>query len=104
MTDLNFKNSWRVDEIQSVMLGIYDSLKNYEKFDVSDAENAPPSALVWTMYFLAQHYDQLGNTAKALQFVKLVEEHTPTMVEIHMIKAKIYKVTFRYTFFSLLMF
>jgi len=39
----------------------------------------------------AEHYDFLGDTAKALEFTKQATEHTPTLVEIYSCRARIYK-------------
>lgn len=47
---------------------------------------------VWLNFFLAQHYDIAGDQAKALEHVNKAIEHTPTVIELYMIKAKILKV------------
>ena len=43
-------------------------------------------------YYLAQHYDFLGNTDKALDYVNLAIDHTPTLIELFVCKGRIYKV------------
>jgi tetratricopeptide (TPR) repeat protein len=52
---------------------------------------ASASGLLWTYYFLAQHYDHLRNTDKALEIIEKAIEHTPTLIELFMCKGKIYK-------------
>ncbi|KAJ3356279.1 N-alpha-acetyltransferase 16, NatA auxiliary subunit [Entophlyctis luteolus] len=52
----------------------------------------PPSAILWVYYFLAQHYDYLKIREKALEYVELAINHTPTLVELFMTKARILKV------------
>lgn len=52
----------------------------------------PPTATLWTLYFIAQHYDYLEETEKAVEYINLAIEHTPTLIEAYMIKAMIYKV------------
>lgn len=51
-----------------------------------------PTVLLWTRCYLAQHYDILGNTKLALEYIDKALEHTPTLIEAYMIKARIYKV------------
>lgn len=43
-------------------------------------------------YFLAQHYDQIGQQTLALEYINAAIESTPTLIELFLIKAKIYKV------------
>jgi len=52
----------------------------------------PPSAQLWVLFFLVRHYTTIGNTQKAMEYVDKAIEHTPTMMELYMIKAKVYKV------------
>ena len=52
----------------------------------------PASALMWTLYVQAQHYDALGELSRALESINRALEHTPTNVDLYMCKAKIYKV------------
>ena len=60
-----------------------------------------PTVLLWTRCYLAQHYDILGNTKLALEYIDKALEHTPTLIEAYMIKARIYKVRFRNQGYSL---
>lgn len=63
-----------------------DTLESY------DNELEPPSTLLWTQAYLAQHYDYLSDYQTALGFVEEAIEATPTLPELHMIKGRIYKV------------
>jgi len=58
-----------------------------------DEESQPenPTTLVWALYFAAQHYDQLRQLPKALELINEAIAHTPTVLELYMVKAKIYK-------------
>lgn len=49
----------------------------------------PPTTYLWTQYYLAQHYDKLGDTTLAFEYVNQALEHTPTLIELHVVKAKI---------------
>lgn len=53
----------------------------------------PASALLWTYYYLAQHYDHLGLTKNALNEIDAAIEHTPTLIELFVTKGRIYKVS-----------
>ncbi|ORY48339.1 NMDA receptor regulated 1-like protein, isoform CRA_b, partial [Rhizoclosmatium globosum] len=61
----------------------------YEEDDVQVVE--PPSAVLWVYYYLAQHYDFLGQRKEALEYIEKAIQHTPTLVELFMTKARILK-------------
>jgi len=50
-----------------------------------------PIVWVWTSYFLAQHYLTLGELEKAKEHIEAAVEHTPTLVELYIVKARVYK-------------
>ena len=52
----------------------------------------PPTVLLWVLVFLAQHYDLLNQTVTALEYINRAIDHTPTHIELYMIKSKILKV------------
>lgn len=60
---------------------------------VLKGEVEPATALLWAYYYLAQHFDFLKNTERALEFINLGIEHTPLLIELYVLKAKIYKVS-----------
>ena len=57
-----------------------------------DAEKESPTTLLWTYYFLAQHFDIIGQTKQALDYINVALEHTLTLIELFVVKARIYKV------------
>lgn len=59
---------------------------------VDDGKTEPPTTLLWVQYFLAQHFDHIGQHAVALEYINMAIESTPTLIELFLIKAKIYKV------------
>lgn len=59
---------------------------------VDDGKEEPPTTLLWVQYFLAQHYDMIGQQTLALEYINTAIESTPTLIELFLIKAKIYKV------------
>ena len=70
-------------------------LENQLKLGSFDCEGTilqePPTSLLWTYYFLAQHYDHKKDYAKALELVNAAIDHTPTLIELFTLKGKIYK-------------
>lgn len=59
---------------------------------IDDGKEEPPTTLLWVQYFLAQHYDLIGQHTMALENINAAIESTPTLIELFLIKAKIYKV------------
>ncbi|XP_055685528.1 N-alpha-acetyltransferase 15, NatA auxiliary subunit isoform X1 [Lutzomyia longipalpis] len=84
----------KVETIERLVCGYYDSLQECGYFAPEDdpAEpKEPASALLWTLYYLAQHFDYLRQTEKALKYIDAAIEHTPTLIELFVTKGRIYK-------------
>lgn len=91
-----------------MVLEYKEALKAHGHFSDQEKDNPrePASALLWTYYYLAQHYDHLGLTEKALNEIDAAIEHTPTLIELFVTKGRIYKVSvfnFRNVYISLVM-
>ncbi|KOB67335.1 N-alpha-acetyltransferase 16, NatA auxiliary subunit [Operophtera brumata] len=54
-------------------------------------EKQPASALLWVFYYAAQHFDHKGQTDKALFYIDAAIEHTPTLIELFIVKGRIFK-------------
>ena len=52
----------------------------------------PPTSYLWSLYLSAQHYNRIGQSLKALELIDAAIEHTPTEVQLYILKAKILKV------------
>ncbi|SMN20251.1 similar to Saccharomyces cerevisiae YDL040C NAT1 Subunit of the N-terminal acetyltransferase NatA (Nat1p, Ard1p, Nat5p) [Maudiozyma saulgeensis] len=52
-----------------------------------------PIPYIWCCYFLSQHYLNLRDYQKAQEYIEKAIEHTPTMVEFYLMKARILKHT-----------
>ena len=52
----------------------------------------PPTALLWVWFFLSQHYDMIGDSKLSLEYINKAIDHTPTHIELYMMKSTIYKV------------
>ena len=52
--------------------------------------NIPP-VFIWVYYFAAQHFDILGESENALEYINKAIKSTPSVVEFFMVKSKILK-------------
>jgi peptide alpha-N-acetyltransferase len=59
-------------------------------FEGEDVEQ-DPTVQLWMMYFVAQHFYFKRNYGQALTYINQAIEHTPTVVDLYVLKAKIYK-------------
>nr|XP_039262762.1 N-alpha-acetyltransferase 15, NatA auxiliary subunit-like [Styela clava] len=84
-----YEDKEKVLIIEELVLNYLIALENCEKFAPSDMIKQAPTSTLWSWYFLAQHYDILENTDKALEYINKAIEHTPTLIEAHTLKAKI---------------
>ena len=82
-----YKNAAKQSTIGEIVMEFLQS--NKATGDTSQAEL--PTFLLWADYFLAQHHTFLGNHDKALTYIDDAISHTPTLVELHLVKARIYK-------------
>ncbi|KAF9357803.1 N-alpha-acetyltransferase 16, NatA auxiliary subunit [Mortierella sp. NVP85] len=85
-----YTNSEKEIAVEKLVLGYLASLEKSKSFG-SEPGDEPPTALLWTLYFLAQHFDFKHNTDQALEYINRAIEHTPTLVELHMTKGRILK-------------
>ncbi|KAF2323305.1 hypothetical protein GH714_034540 [Hevea brasiliensis] len=49
-------------------------------------DKEPPSTLMWTLFFLAQHYDRRRQYEIALTKIDEAIEHTPTVIDLYSVK------------------
>ncbi|KAF9961979.1 N-alpha-acetyltransferase 16, NatA auxiliary subunit [Mortierella alpina] len=79
------------EAVEKLALGYLTALDKSKGFDHTGSAAEPPTALLWTLYFLAQHFDFKRSMDQALQFINRAIEHTPTLVELLMTKGRILK-------------
>ncbi|KAI9202793.1 NMDA receptor-regulated protein 1-domain-containing protein [Polychytrium aggregatum] len=84
------KDAKKLRAIEDLVNGYKDSLERTGRFG-AEGEKEPPSTLLWVLYFLAQFYDKQGQANTALKHIEAAIKHTPTSVELHMTRARIYK-------------
>ncbi|KAL7984000.1 hypothetical protein Chor_004540 [Crotalus horridus] len=82
----------KISAIQELVIGYEASLKTCHMFSPDEnGEQEPPTTLLWVRYFLAQHFDKLGQFSLALDYINSAVTSTPTLIELFYLKAKIYK-------------
>lgn len=84
----------KVEVIESLLhqyVGALKKVGKYSELEVKNGPKEPASALLWVYYYLAQHYDFLKQTEKALIYIDAAIEHTPTLIELFVVKGRIYK-------------
>ncbi|XP_046876394.1 N-alpha-acetyltransferase 15, NatA auxiliary subunit a isoform X1 [Hypomesus transpacificus] len=87
-----YSDKEKVSIIEDLVVGYATCLKSCRMFSQNDdGKEEPPTTLLWVQYFLAQHFDHVGQQALALDYINTAIESTPTLIELFLIKAKIYK-------------
>jgi len=85
-----YNDEAKVEIIQELCQGYHNNLKGQRSFD-ADGGSEPATALLWLLYYMAQHYDHLKDHQKAVETLDEAMTHTPTLIELYMLKGKIYK-------------
>lgn len=86
-----YKNSEKVKIIEKNFKENNESLKTKGTFTDSKEEQETPCCLLWSYMVLAQHYDLLKKYDLAVENINKALDHTPTLIELYLVKAKIYK-------------
>uniref|UniRef100_A0A8C1BF49 N-alpha-acetyltransferase 15, NatA auxiliary subunit a n=1 Tax=Cyprinus carpio carpio TaxID=630221 RepID=A0A8C1BF49_CYPCA len=82
----------KVEIIEELVVGYEKCLRTCKMFNQKDdGKTEPPTTLLWVQYFLAQHFNHIGKQTLALEYINAAIESTPTLIELFLIKAKIYK-------------
>ncbi|UYV72753.1 NAA15 [Cordylochernes scorpioides] len=87
----------KVKVLEELVEGYAESLVQRGTFSADTEEPEPITALLWTYYYLGQHYDHLGDHTRALHYINTAIDHTPTLIELFVAKAKIFKVLLHQT-------
>ncbi|XP_023407016.1 N-alpha-acetyltransferase 16, NatA auxiliary subunit isoform X7 [Loxodonta africana] len=87
-----YYNTEKVLIIEELVTNYDTSLKMCDFFSpYENGEKEPPTTLLWVRYFLAQHFDKLGQYSLALDYINAAIASTPTLIELFYMKARIYK-------------
>jgi tetratricopeptide (TPR) repeat protein len=80
--------------LEELILGYLKTLEAKKPLDAGDnslAANATDKVLLWTNYLAAQHYDRLGDFAKAMAFIDKCITQQPKLLDFFQRKARILK-------------
>ncbi|MCO5594657.1 hypothetical protein L7F22_048690 [Adiantum nelumboides] len=80
----------KADVLEEILLNFENSLRSSGTFPES-SEREAPSTLLWTLFLLAQHFDRRGFYDKALQKIDEAILHTPTVIDLYLVKGRIFK-------------
>ncbi|EJD39130.1 N-terminal acetyltransferase A, auxiliary subunit [Auricularia subglabra TFB-10046 SS5] len=69
--------------IESIVTAFHDS--------VTPDKKGEPSAYLWALYYLAQHWSKLGQQQRALDTLDVALTHTPTLPELYTLRARVLK-------------
>lgn len=76
-----YKNKKKLAIIQKIV----------ETFLAEEVPKLNPTVFVWASYFLAQHYLYLNKLDTAMDHVQKALDHSPTLVELYILKARVTK-------------
>ncbi|KAL6568104.1 N-alpha-acetyltransferase 16, NatA auxiliary subunit [Orobanche hederae] len=85
-----YDHSGKADILEKLILELEHSLKATGLYP-GRMEKEPPSTLMWTLFYLAQHYDRRGHYEVALKKIDEAIEHTPTVIDLYSVKSRILK-------------
>ncbi|XP_059645164.1 N-terminal acetyltransferase A complex auxiliary subunit NAA15 [Cornus florida] len=85
-----YDQAGKADILEKLILELEQSIRTTGGYP-GRAEKEPPSTLMWTLFYLAQHYDRRGQYDIALAKIDEAIEHTPTVIDLYSVKARILK-------------
>ncbi|KAL0342043.1 UNVERIFIED_CONTAM: N-terminal acetyltransferase A complex auxiliary subunit NAA15 [Sesamum calycinum] len=85
-----YDHSGKADILKQLVLELEHSIKTTGGYP-GRVDKEPPSTLMWTLFYLAQHYDRRGQYDVALRKIDEAIEHTPTVIDLYSVKSRILK-------------
>lgn len=87
-----YEDADKREVLSKLVLDVYQELEAHGRLFPEDPEDSqPPSVLMWILYYLGQHFLLLGEFANALKAINRALAHTPTNVDLYLLKARVYK-------------
>ncbi|KAK9149523.1 hypothetical protein Scep_008280 [Stephania cephalantha] len=80
----------KAEIIEQLILELENSIRTTGGYP-GMAEKEPPSTLMWVLFLLAQHYDRRGQYDLSLAKIDEAIEHTPTVIDLYLVKGRILK-------------
>ncbi|XVF25039.1 hypothetical protein REPUB_Repub13aG0179400 [Reevesia pubescens] len=85
-----YNHPGKADILEQLILELEHSIRTDGRYP-DRTEKEPPSTLLWTLFFLAQHYDRRGQYDVALSKIDEAIWHTPTVIDLYSVKSRILK-------------
>ena len=85
-----YSEAGKVQIVEEVLLKHIASLEKDSTL-AGETEEQDPTVYLWLHYFASQHFYFKREFEKSLQYIEAAIEHTPTVVDLYVLKAKIYK-------------
>eukprot|EP01125_Pyxidicula_operculata_P015042 TRINITY_DN5083_c0_g1_i2.p1 TRINITY_DN5083_c0_g1~~TRINITY_DN5083_c0_g1_i2.p1 ORF type:complete len:764 (+),score=191.92 TRINITY_DN5083_c0_g1_i2:34-2325(+) len=85
-----YRDGSKLPLIQDVVLNVEKSLVETGKLPGEELLETPTSTL-WLYFYLSQHYNFLKQTEKAFEYADKCSKHTPTVLDIEILRAWIYR-------------
>ena len=79
----------KVERIDAFLTSSISSMENEMTLRGGDEDEQDPTVQLWLYYFMSQHQMYQNKLKEALEFVDKAIEHTPTLLELYTLKAKI---------------
>eukprot|EP00471_Norrisiella_sphaerica_P001837 CAMPEP_0184490590 /NCGR_PEP_ID=MMETSP0113_2-20130426/18271_1 /TAXON_ID=91329 /ORGANISM="Norrisiella sphaerica, Strain BC52" /LENGTH=888 /DNA_ID=CAMNT_0026874535 /DNA_START=83 /DNA_END=2749 /DNA_ORIENTATION=+ len=87
-----YGDKFKVSVIEEFVKAYYANLKSKRRFSEKDEpDSETPNVFVWVLYYLASHYEFLGQYEEALKLLDEGIAHTPTAIDLYVLKARAYK-------------
>ncbi|CAH9092049.1 unnamed protein product [Cuscuta epithymum] len=80
----------KADILEQLVLKLEHSVRTTGTYPGSE-DKEPPSTLMWTLFYLAQHYDRRSLYDLALTKIDEAIKHTPTVIDLYLVKSRILK-------------
>jgi len=81
----------KIKVISNLVQGYVESLRNCSKFNIKDTETQVPTTFLYALSFYGQHLAKICEHEKALEILDEAIQHTPTLIELHVSKARVLK-------------
>ncbi len=85
-----YSDAEKVRVIEQQVAADLASLRKEGKF-AGAADKSGPTALLWLLYFAAQHFDRLSRWSESLALLDEALQHTPTLIDLYTVKARVAK-------------
>jgi tetratricopeptide (TPR) repeat protein len=84
-----YKDAAKSQIFGEVLTSMCQTMENEMALSPEDEEEQDPTVQMWLYSFLAQHNLRSANATEALKYIEKAISHTPTVVELYLIKGKI---------------